>query len=220
MFNPEKLLGSLLKGGVGKGGISGNMKATVGLGLLGVALEAMDHYTRKSSSPSPPAGPAGGNPSAVPPGMAGPPPPPGPGMAPPPPPRPASIPAVPPPAPAAERTGEAVLLIRAMIAAANADGVIDAEERQRILERFRGADLSPEEQNFLAGELLSPATIDSLLADVRSAETARQLYAVSLLAITVDTEAERLYLRTLADRLGLSAGERDDLHARLGMSGL
>jgi len=156
----------------------------------------------------------------VPPGMAGPPPPPGPGMAPPPPPRPASIPAVPPPAPAAERTGEAVLLIRAMIAAANADGVIDAEERQRILERFRGADLSPEEQNFLAGELLSPATIDSLLADVRSAETARQLYAVSLLAISVDTEAERLYLRTLADRLGLSAGERDDIHARLGMSGL
>lgn len=213
MFNPEKLLGSLLKGGVGKGGISGNMKATVGLGLLGVALEAMDHYSKKSSSPSPP--------SAAPPGMAGPvPPPPAPGMAPPPPPRPASIPAAPPPAPAAERTGDAVLLIRAMIAAANADGVIDAEERQRILERFRGADLSPEEQNFLAGELLSPATIDSLLADVRSAETARQLYAVSLLAITVDTEAERLYLRTLADRLGLSAGERDDIHARLGMSGL
>ncbi|MFZ5765042.1 MAG: tellurite resistance TerB family protein [Thermodesulfobacteriota bacterium] len=213
MFNPEKLLGSLLKGGVGKGGISGNMKATVGLGLLGVALEAMDHYSKKSSSPSPP--------PAAPPGMAGPvPPPPAPGMAPPPPPRPASIPAAPPPAPAAERTGDAVLLIRAMIAAANADGVIDAEERQRILERFRGADLSPEEQNFLAGELLSPATIDSLLADVRSAETARQLYAVSLLAITVDTEAERLYLRTLADRLGLSAGERDDIHARLGMSGL
>jgi uncharacterized membrane protein YebE (DUF533 family) len=110
-----------------------------------------------------------------------------------------------------------VLLIRAMIAAASADGVIDQQERQRILEKYRGANLSPEEQNFLAGELLCPAGIEQLAAEARSVETARRMYAVSLLAVTVDTEAERVYLQTLGERLGLSAGERDAIHGTLGL---
>jgi uncharacterized membrane protein YebE (DUF533 family) len=51
-------------------------------------------------------------------------------------------------------------------------------------------------------------------------ETARRIYAVSLLAVTVDTEAERAYLRTLAERLGLSAEERAAIHQELGIEGL
>jgi uncharacterized membrane protein YebE (DUF533 family) len=118
------------------------------------------------------------------------------------------------------RPNEAVLLIRAMIGAASADGVIDQQERQRILEKYRSANLSQEEQNFLAGELLCPAGVEQLTAEAHSVETARRIYAVSLLAVTVDTEAERAYLRTLAERLGLSAGECAAIHRELGTEGL
>jgi len=113
-----------------------------------------------------------------------------------------------------------VLLIRAMIAAASADGMVDQEERQRILEKFRGANLSQEEQNFLAGELLSPAGVEQLTAEAHSVETSRRIYAVSLVAITVDTDAERTYLQNLAERLSLSAEERDAIHRELGIAGL
>ncbi|OKY77017.1 MAG: hypothetical protein BM485_00430 [Desulfobulbaceae bacterium DB1] len=216
MFNPEKLLGSLLKGGLGRGGATRNLKVQAGLGLLGAALAAVDHYANKSSSRPqdmrqgtkgadyPPA--SGYTAAST--AMATPPPPP-------PPPHPPAMQAE-----AANRQQDAVLLIRAMIAAANADGTVDQEERQRILEKFRAANLSPEEQSFLAGELLNPADIDQLAAGVHSAETARQLYAVSLLAITVDSDAERAYLQTLADRLGLSAPERDFIHKNLGVEGV
>lgn len=204
MFNPEKLLGSLMKGGLSRGGMGSNMKAQVGMGLLGLALGAVEHFANKSPSqpPAAPYDPRGAVPPSAPPGMTAPPPPPGP--------PPVSSGAPP-------RPNDAVLLIRAMIAAASADGVIDQVERQRILEKYRGANLSPEEQNFLAGELLCPAGVEQLTAEAHSVETARRIYAVSLLAITVDTDAERAYLQTLAERLGLSAGELAAIHSNLGL---
>lgn len=216
MFNPEKLLGSLLSSSLGRGGITNNIKAQVGMGLLGVAMEAFEHYANKSSPP---------NQNTQ---SAGPPPPPGiqnyvpPSMPAPPPPPPSSVVTSPPPGTTppvdgcdAARKQEAVLLIRAMIAAANADGIIDQEERQRIFDKFHAANLSQEEQIFLAGELLNPSGINQLTAEVHSVEMARQIYAVSLITITDDTEAERIYLRTLCEQLGLSDVEHDALHQNL-----
>jgi uncharacterized membrane protein YebE (DUF533 family) len=97
----------------------------------------------------------------------------------------------------------AVLLIRAMIAAANADGVIDETERKAILGRLRTVDLSPEEQAFITQELFSPADLETIVRGATSSDLARQVYAVSLMAIDVDTEKERRYMETLANRLGL-----------------
>ena len=48
-----------------------------------------------------------------------------------------------------------------MIAAANADGVIDQTERDNILGRLQAVDLSPEEHAFIAQELLAPADLDA-----------------------------------------------------------
>ena len=62
----------------------------------------------------------------------------------------------------APETPDAVLLIRAMIAAANADGVIDGDERRRILERLEVVGLDEEEKAFIAQELLSPADLEGL----------------------------------------------------------
>uniref|UniRef100_UPI000AC62958 tellurite resistance TerB family protein n=1 Tax=Desulfosarcina cetonica TaxID=90730 RepID=UPI000AC62958 len=132
-------------------------------------------------------------------------------------PMPAPPSTVPTPPGAADATGnaDAVLLIRAMIAAANADGMIDQTERDQILNHLQSVDLSAEEHGFITRELLSPADLDTLVAGVSSPTLARQVYTVSLMAIEVDTPAERDYLAALADRLGLDAATVEAIHDNL-----
>ena len=60
-----------------------------------------------------------------------------------------------------------------------------------------------EERRFVEAELAKPADLDAIVREATTPELAIQVYAASLLAIEVDTPAERSYLRTLADRLGL-----------------
>ncbi len=218
MLNPEKILGGLLRGKSRSGGMFGKLGAgSVGLGLLGVAMEAAEHYMNKAKTPQsagPPPSPPGGAPSTPPPQP--------PGEAPTPPPAPGAPEAAPPSPPAPEATptedpGKAVLLIRAMIAAANADGMIDEDERGRILDRLKAVELTPEEHAFITRELLSPCDLDTILSGVKSPETAKQVYAVSLMAIEVDTDAERKHLKTLADRLGLDNAALGIIHRDLGI---
>ncbi|WP_319406052.1 tellurite resistance TerB family protein [uncultured Desulfosarcina sp.] len=210
MFNPEKLLGGLIRSSTrgSRGGLGGLMSGGAALGMLGVAMEAVEHFMNNPKGASAPSQGPGGPPPI--PGSA-PPSPPVMGSSsaalkpPPPPPMPGRPPRVPPAPAAVEPAGnpEAVLLIRSMIAAANADGVIDQTERNHILERLQTIDLSPEEHTFIVRELLSPVDLETIVGGVTSPEMARQVYTVSLMAIDVDTEAERRYMDTLASRLGL-----------------
>lgn len=109
----------------------------------------------------------------------------------------------------------AVLLIRAMIAAANADGTIDAEERQEIVDHLAEVGLGPAERQALDAELARPFPPSALVAEVRTPALAEQVYAVSVLAIDPDTEAERAYLRGLAAMLGLSSDVAQRIEAQL-----
>jgi uncharacterized membrane protein YebE (DUF533 family) len=102
-----------------------------------------------------------------------------------------------------------------MIAAANADGTIDETERKAILDRLRTVDLSPEEQAFITQELFSPADLDTIVAGVNSPEMARQVYAVSLMAIEVDTQKERQYMEALASRMNLDGQTVEQLERSL-----
>ena len=207
MFNPEKLLGGLIRSSTrgSRGGLGSLMSGGAALGVLGVAMEAVEHYMNKSQG----AGPLPQTPGTPPP-MPGSAPPSPPVMerasaAPPPPPMPGKPASVPPPPVADDPAGnpEAVILIQAMIAAANADGVIDQAERDNILKRLQAVNLSPEEHAFVVQELLSPAELETIVGNVNHPELARQVYTVSLMAIEVDTEKERQYMSTLASRLGL-----------------
>jgi uncharacterized membrane protein YebE (DUF533 family) len=108
------------------------------------------------------------------------------------------------------------LVLRAMIEAAKADGQIDATERQRILGKIQESGADQEEIAFLQQEMDRPADPDGLAAEVRDPAVAAQLYAASLLAITVDTPAEQAYLRGLAGRLGLEPAVTAQLHQALG----
>lgn len=219
MFNPEKLLGGLIRSSTrgSRGGLGGLMSGGAALGVLGVAMEAVEHYMNKSQG----AGPLPQTPGTPPP-MPGSAPPSPPVMerasaAPPPPPMPGTPASVPPPPVADDPAGnpEAVILIQAMIAAANADGVIDQAERDNILKRLQAVDLSPEEHAFVVQELLSPADLETIVGNVNRPELARQVYTVSLMAIEVDTEKERQYMSTLASRLGLDESTVEQIQRSL-----
>ena len=96
---------------------------------------------------------------------------------------------------------QALLLIRAMIAAANSDGVITAEERQRILSSLDEAGAGPEERQIIEQELDRPQSLDSLVQSVQDPQTAEQVYMASLMAVDRNSETERSYLQYLATRL-------------------
>jgi uncharacterized membrane protein YebE (DUF533 family) len=104
-------------------------------------------------------------------------------------------------------------LIRAMIAAAHADGRIDSEEQRLIFRTVNEMGLSTGEKAFVMDELASPADISAVAAAATCQETAAELYLASLLAIDETGVAERDYLIRLAASLDLEQGLLEHLHA-------
>lgn len=221
MFDVQKLLGQMISGGgsdrrsrrsPGGFGIPGVSSAQLGVGAIGLAIAAWEHFQSKTAAtPSTPA----------------------PVMMPPPPPMamPPSAPPAAPPVPSAppaavvaaqtaagdDRVADAAHLIRSMIAAANADGTIDSEERAGILQRAMEAGLDSATQQFLMGELRAPASAEQIAAATR-AELRLETWAAALISITVDTEAENAYLERLASALGLTAEDQQRVREQLGMA--
>jgi uncharacterized membrane protein YebE (DUF533 family) len=111
----------------------------------------------------------------------------------------------------------ALLLVKAMANAAKADGRVDETEARRMAEKIQGTGDDEEARGFLLRELQAPLDLDALVRAVRGAEEAIQVYAASLLAIEVDTEAERDYLRRLAAGLGLDQAAIRQVHSMLGV---
>lgn len=97
----------------------------------------------------------------------------------------------------------ALTMIRAMIAAAAADGRIDAAEQQAIIGNLKGAGLDSGAEEFLAQELNSPASIDALAAGAANAQEAIKIYTAARISIDPDTGAEQNFLYNLGARLGL-----------------
>lgn len=122
---------------------------------------------------------------------------------------PADTPFAPSSAGEANRLGLA--LLSAMIAAAKADGHIDAEEQKRIFDRLDTLSLTAEEKAFVMDELRAPLDIDRIAALARGPEEAAEIYAASRLAIDPDTPAETAYLDTLAAKLSLAPALRAGL---------
>ena len=113
-----------------------------------------------------------------------------------------------------DSSAEALLLIRAMIAAANVDYEIEDEERVRIEGALEEADLSSEERDFLRAEMETPWNLVEVADAASTPDLAREIYLASLMAIEVDSAAEENYLARLAARMGLdeaAVGEIKDL---------
>jgi uncharacterized membrane protein YebE (DUF533 family) len=105
--------------------------------------------------------------------------------------------------PSAVTNDHAMLLIRAMIAAAAADGRIDAQEQKKILGGLGQAGVTGAAQQFLAREIENPAAIDDLAKAVTSQEEAVQVYTAARITVDPDAEEEHEFLAALADRLGI-----------------
>lgn len=117
------------------------------------------------------------------------------------------------PAAAEQRDDMSLALLRAMIAAAKADGHIDAEEQRRIFASLDKYDLGTEEKAFIIDELRKPLDIDAVVAQATTPELAVEIYAASFLAIEPDDPAEQAYLAMLASRLKLDPGLRTAVEA-------
>lgn len=74
-------------------------------------------------------------------------------------------------------------MLQAMIAATNADGHIDEDERQVIYQQVDTYDLSISDKASLFEELRRPLSLEELVNKVPNPQTAVGVYAVSLLAI-------------------------------------
>ena len=217
MFNPERLLGQLLHGGLSAGfgrgpkrnrggsflgGLSTGTKAQLGMGLLGVAIVAYEHYSKQGQADAPPSEPL---PPASPytqpiPNIAH---------------RPSPMAAEAPVPP--QRPLDAMLLVQAMVAAAAADGLIDAAEKAQMLKRATDAGFDSETKRFLEQELTQPKSLAVIVAASRP-EIGTDVYAASCAAITADTDSERIYLETLAKRLGLTEEARAEIHRKLDLA--
>ncbi|MGQ7790922.1 tellurite resistance TerB family protein [Faunimonas sp. B44] len=104
-------------------------------------------------------------------------------------------------------------LLRAMIAAAKADGHIDATEQAGIFAKMDALDLDADDKAFVMDELRAPLDVDAVAGGAATPEEAAEIYTASLLAIDVDNAAERGYLAMLAARLKLDDALVGHLHA-------
>jgi uncharacterized membrane protein YebE (DUF533 family) len=100
-------------------------------------------------------------------------------------------------------TGNAMRVVQAMIAAAKADGVVDATERDRVFDRVREGGLSQEDQDQVLRLLTQPMDMEAVVRGIDSRELALEIYTASVLAVSPASRAERAYLDLLAARLGL-----------------
>jgi uncharacterized membrane protein YebE (DUF533 family) len=107
----------------------------------------------------------------------------------------------------------ALTLVRAMIAAANADGHIDEAERKKIADKLALSGIGPEAEQFLNAEIEKPLSIEELVKAVQTDAQKLELFTASRLTIDPDTRVERGYLDLLAGRLGLPDALIDHVEA-------
>jgi uncharacterized membrane protein YebE (DUF533 family) len=101
--------------------------------------------------------------------------------------------------PAAEARGATLLV--AMIAAAKADGHIDAAEKALIQQKV--AELGTEAQSVLMDELSKPLDPAAVAAQADSDQARREVYALSVMVCGADHAEERAYLDRLAAAMSL-----------------
>lgn len=99
-----------------------------------------------------------------------------------------------------------LLLVKAMIAAAKADGHIDDVEQQRILKAVSSMDLSAQDKGRVFELMNNPINMDEFANPSLSVEQKSEIYLASCLAITPDHPSEQVHLTNLQRVLNLPEG--------------
>lgn len=108
---------------------------------------------------------------------------------------------------------DAATIVRAMIAAAMADGEIDAGENRRILGWLHDAGGTPADFAFVRQQMARRTDAESIARGVTRYETAVEIYAAALLVTEAATAGSRDFLRRLAAALALDRKFVAALHA-------
>ncbi len=112
-----------------------------------------------------------------------------------------------------EAADHATLIIRAMINAAKSDGSIDKEEQEKVISKL--GDVTQAEVEFVRNEFNAPLDVDAFVQSIpRGME--QQIYAVSLMAIDLDSNKEARYLSELAQGLRIQPELANQIHEQLG----
>ena len=117
--------------------------------------------------------------------------------------------------PSADQEAAAALMLRAMIQATKADGDLDEAEKAKLIDQL-GGDVDQQEAAFVQAELQRPVDVNGLVNDTPRA-LAPQVYAMSVLGIDLDSQAEAQYLHQLAQGFGLDAASVNNIHDQLGV---
>ena len=117
----------------------------------------------------------------------------------------AAAPAYTQPTPKQQAT-DAEIILTAMIDAAKADGQVDSDELSKIMGNLKSSGIGQEGVNYVIQKLQGPMETAKIVAAVKGRpELAAQVYSASLMAIEVDTDAEKKYLDKLAKAMGLNS---------------
>lgn len=100
----------------------------------------------------------------------------------------------------------ATVMIRAMVAAAAADGRIDVSEQHKLVASLGGSGMSEAARTFVQNEIASPASVEEIAGAVSSQEEAIQVYTAARITVDPDLEEEHEFLAALAAALGLDEG--------------
>jgi uncharacterized membrane protein YebE (DUF533 family) len=116
--------------------------------------------------------------------------------------------------PGAEQEGRSHVLLKAMIAAAKADGHIDDAERAAIQRSLSDLGLDDDTKLMLEAELARPLDVHEIAAGADSREAAAEIYLASLFVIDTANPAEQTYLERLAAALDLDPALTAQLQAK------
>jgi uncharacterized membrane protein YebE (DUF533 family) len=117
------------------------------------------------------------------------------------------------PAPQQELHGQAML--KAMIAAAKADGQVDERELALLDGEMQRSQAPAELRDWVKAEIARPLDAAEVARIATTPEMAAEVYLASLLVVDETSAAERAYLDTLASRLGLAPDLKATLEARV-----
>ncbi len=107
--------------------------------------------------------------------------------------------------PKADATGQpfALSLIKAMIAAANADGHIGPEEHKQIFDAANRAGFDADAKAFIFDALANPPSVRQIASMASGMEQSAELYLAARLAIDPDHPSEKAFLEALAQAMNL-----------------
>lgn len=107
------------------------------------------------------------------------------------------------------------VMLRAMLAAARADGHMDERERSLVEAELHRLEADPAMRARVDAELRRPVEPADVAAGIDSPEKAAEVYLASLIVVDETTTMERAYLDALAAQLKLAPSLKAELESRV-----